>query len=91
MLAIDAVVVFSFPLVKGNQWNKGTESLHLLKQCIICGLYSNVGYSASLALYSPVVACNKFPQDFSSMIAAWLSWPTQIRQALSALKVPWIQ
>lgn len=86
-----AVVVFSFQLVKGNPWNKGIQSLHLLKLCIICGLYSNVGFSVSLAPSSPVVACNKFPQDFSSVVAVLLSWLTQIRQAFSPLKVPWIQ
>ena len=68
LVAIVAVVVFSFPLVKSNPWNKGTQSLHLLKLCIICGLYSNVGYSVFLAPYSPVVTYNKFAQDLSSMV-----------------------
>lgn len=52
VLAVVVVVASSLPPVKGRTWNKGAQSLHLLKLCVICGLYSDGGYSASLAPYS---------------------------------------
>ena len=91
VLTIEATVVLNCSLVNGNPRSKGTQSLHLRKQCMICGLYSNVGYFVSLEPYTSFTACSKFPQELSSMVIVLLSWLRKIREALSAPKVPWFQ